>query len=535
MKAEKTFYLNPKIKKSNLEEKYDKETLLEYMKCASDPSYFIENYIKIINLDSGLQNFSLRGYQREMIKKYHENNKVIVLSARQSGKTTTTAAYILWYVCFNPEKTAIILANKAATAREILSRITLMLENVPFFLQPGVNILNKGSIEFGNNSKIIATSTSSDSIRGFSCNLLYLDEFAHVPNSVEFFKSSYPTITSGKSTKIIISSTPNGLNLFYKLWTEAKNGENDFVNFEIHWKEVPGRDEVWKKDQLAILGPDGFAQEFENEFIGSSNTLISSSYLKELPICRGIKENNIEILEQPKENRVYCISVDVSRGTGNDYSAFVVLDITEYPIKIVVIFKDNNIRPLLLPEIILQYAKKYNNAFILVERNGNGLDVVDVLYHEFEYENIFSTKSKQKIGQVLSLGISKHYIGGVEMTKSVKRVGCSNLKSLIEEKKLINFNEDILIELYNFVRKADTFQADAGEHDDLVMCLVLFSWAITEDFYKELTKTDFRKELIKEYNLEGFDDDSLPPAPALNTAIDEFNPYEQIIEFKYYN
>ena len=497
---EKNYYLNPKIKKTNLKETYTEHEVKEYVKCLSDPIYFIENYVKIVNLDKGLELFKLRGYQKRLIEAYYNNDKNIVLSSRQSGKTITTAAFMLWYICFNPDKTAIILANKAPTAREILARIILMLENLPFFLQPGVKTLNKGSVEFGNNSKIIATSTSSDSIRGFSCNFLYLDEFAHVKNAVEFFTSSYPTITSGKNTKIIISSTPCGLNLYYKLWMEAKSGRNDFNPVEIRWDEVPGRDEAWKRDQIAILGEDGFAQEFGNEFIGSSNTLIYSEILKELPIQVGRKTNDgYEFLEDPQENHSYVIAVDVSRGTGNDYSVCVVLDVTQYPVKIVATFRNNQIRPLILPEIILNLARKYNEAYIMVERNGNGLDVVDVLYNEYGYENIFSTKSKQRVGQVLSVGISKSYIGGIEMTKSIKRIGCSNFKSLVEEKKLINFTEDIMMELYNFVKSGDSYEADSGYTDDLVMALVMFSWAVTEDFYKELTKTDFRKELITKY------------------------------------
>lgn len=503
---QKEYYLNPNIKKANLEEKYTEHQIMEYAKCMNDPVYFIENYVKIITLDQGLKPFVCRGYQKKLIETYFKNDKVILLSARQSGKTTTTAAFILWYVCFNSDKTAIILANKAATAREILSRITGMLENLPYFLQPGVKILNKGSIEFGNNSKIIATSTSTDSIRGFSCNLLYLDEFAFVPNAVEFFQSSYPTITSGKTTKIFISSTAHGLNLFYKLWTEAKNGHNDFVPVEINWWEVPGRDEEWKKQQLAILGEHGFAQEYGNEFIGSSNTLIYPSVLKELPIVSGTVKDDFEIIEKEEENHIYVISVDVSRGTGNDYSVCIVIDVTQFPYKIVATYRSNTINPMLLPDVIFRLAKKYNDAFVLVERNANGLDVVQSLFYNFEYENVFSTKSVQKIGQQLSLGIGWKYIGGVEMTKTVKRIGCANLKLMIEEKKLINFTGDIMMELYNFVKHGDTYSADVGHTDDFVMALVLFAWATGQDYYKELVNHDFRKEIFSKYIKEKEDD-----------------------------
>lgn len=536
--SEKNYYLNPKIKKTNVKEQYTKAQVEEYIKCANDPIYFIENYVKIITLDKGLQPFILRGYQKNLIETFHNNLKIILLSARQSGKTITTAAYILWYICFNSDKTAVILANKAPTAREILARIVNMLEELPFFLQPGVEVLNKGSVEFGNNSKIIASSTSSDSIRGFSVNLLYLDEFAYVPNAVEFFRSSYPTITSGKTSKIIISSTFNGLNLFYSLWTEAKRNENGFVPFEIDWWEVPGRDEKWKQEQLAILGPEGFAQEYGNEAIGSSNTLISASKLKQLTYVKGRIEGKYEILEDPiinvddpSKNHIYVIAVDVSRGTENDYSVAIVLDVTQFPIKIVATYRDNQIRPILFPDIIYKLAKKYNDAFLMIERNSIGQDVIDILINEHEYENIFSTKMKQKVGQQLTLGISRKSFGGIEMTKSVKRVGCSNFKALIEEDKLINLTESILFELYNFSKKGNSYEADTGT-DDMVMALVLFSWAIGQQFYKDLFNVDFRKEMITKYISEN-EEESAPAlyiiSPEIQERQREMSGYEEII------
>lgn len=529
--SEKNYYLNPKIKKTNVREQYTKEQLEEYVRCAQDPVYFIEKYVKIVTLDRGLQPFILRGYQKNLIQTFHDNLKIILLSARQSGKTITTAAYILWYICFNPDKTAVILANKAPTAREILSRIINMLEELPFFLQPGVEILNKGSVEFGNNSKIIASSTSSDSIRGYSVNLLYLDEFAYVPNAVDFFRSSYPTITSGKTSKIIISSTFNGLNLFYSLWTEAKRGENGFVPFEIDWWEVPGRDEKWKQEQLAILGPEGFAQEYGNEAIGSSNTLISSSKLKQLTYIKGVIKDSYEYLEHPIENHNYVVTADVSRGTENDYSVAIVLDVTQYPIKIVATYRNNTLRPILFPGVLYTLAKYYNEAFLLIERNSIGQDVIDLLINEYDYENVFSTKVKPRVGQELTLGISRKAFGGVEMTKSVKKIGCANFKALIEEDKLINLTEPILFELYNFSKKGNSYEADTGT-DDLVMSLILFSWAIGQQFYKDLFNSDFRKEIITKYISEN-EEDIGPPiyieSPEIRERESGRMGYEEIV------
>lgn len=494
--SDKNYYLNPKIKKIELQEEYTPEQVKEYVKCSQDPVYFIENYVEINALDKGFVKFKLRGYQKELIKSLHENNKTIILSSRQSGKTITTAAFILWYALFNPDKTIAILANKAPIAREILARIIAALERIPFFLQPGTKTLNKGSIEFGNDSRIIAAATSSDGIRGFSVNFLLLDEFAFVDNDVEFFKSVFPTISSGSSTKIAISSTPHGLNLFYKLFKDAKDGKNDFVPFEISWDMVPGRDENWKTQQLEILGEHGFRQEYGNEFLGSSNTLISGDVLQKLVWESPIYTDTFKtILEEPKENHNYVITVDSSRGVGEDYSVAIVIDVTTYPYKVVCTYRDNVIRPILLSNVICELAKKYNMAFLLIERNTVGQTVAESCFHDLEYENIFTTTQGKK-GQELRNSFGKSFKLGVEMTSQVKRLGSYMLKTLIEENKLINFTDKIVMELYTFVNKNNTWMAETGRHDDLVMSLVLFSWAVNQPFFKDITNSDLRLSLM---------------------------------------
>lgn len=494
----KNYYLNPKIKKIELQEEYSPDQIKEYVKCSQDPIYFIENYVEINSLDKGFVKFILRGYQRDLIKSLHENNKTIILSSRQSGKTVTTAAFILWYALFNPDKTIAILANKAPIAREILARIIAGLERVPFFLQPGTKTLNKGSIEFGNDSRIIASATSSDGIRGMSCNFLYLDEFAFVDNDVEFFKSVFPTISSGDSTKIAISSTPHGLNLFHKLFKDAKDGKNDFTPFEISWDMVPGRDENWKISQLEILGEHGFRQEYGNEFLGSSNTLIAGHILQTLTWEEPIRLDETKtILEDPKENHNYVITVDSSRGVGEDYSVAIVIDVTSYPYKIVCTYRDNNIRPILLSNVIVEMAKKYNGAFLLIERNTVGQTVAESCFYDLEYENIFTT-SQGKKGQELRNSFGKSFKLGVEMTSQVKRLGSYMLKTLVEENKLINFTDKIIMEFYTFVNKNNTWMAESGKNDDLVMSLVLFSWAVNQPFFKDITNSDLRLSLMEE-------------------------------------
>ncbi|MCX8008171.1 MAG: terminase family protein, partial [Patescibacteria group bacterium] len=370
----------------------------------------------------------------------------------------------------------------------------------------------KTSIECGNNSRLIASTTSSSNIRGFTVNLLYLDEFAFVNNATQFFTSSYPTITAGQTSKIIISSTFNGLNLFYYLWMGAKAGENGFYPFEVNWWEVPGRDEKWKEEQIAVLGEEKFRQEYGNEAIGSTHTLIAASYLKQIRPTKGKRTaDGYEFIEDPIENHSYVVSCDVARGTDNDYSVAIVVDVTSFPFKIVATFVDNQIRPVMFPDIIYKLAKKYNDAYVLIERNANGQDVVDILVNEYEYDNIFSTKTKTKVGQILSLGVGGRWIGGVEMTKNVKRIGCFVLKSLIEEQKLINITEKILNELYTFSKQRETYKAEPGNTDDCVMALVLFSWVVNQPFFKDMFNADFRKEILTKYMKENEEEDRVTP------------------------
>ena len=507
--SDRIYYLNPRIKRANLVEEYTAEQILEYKKCAEDPVYFIENYVKITSLDRGLVLFKLRSYQRNLIKLYHSSQKVATVQSRQMGKTVTTAAFLLWFSIFTPSKVVAILANKGMIAREILDRMITMLENLPFYLQPGVKVLNKGSVEFGNNSKVFAAATSPSAIRGFSINFLYLDEFAHVEKAQEFFTSVFPTISSGKTTKIVVSSTPNGLNTFYKLWKDSLDGKNDFTPFKVDWWEFEERDEDWKRRQLEILGEHGFAQEYGNEFLGSSNTLIAGHKLRDLTYETPIKsDNEIKILEEPKPENKYVAVVDCSRGVGKDFNTITVFDVTEFPYKTVFTFKSNVVKPMVLPSIIVPIAKQYNQAYILIERNDIGLAVAESCYFDLEYENIFSTKSGGRRGQQLTYGSSNSSPLGVQMTASVKRLGSSTLKSLIEGDKLIQFTEDQVMELYNFVMKGDNYAADEGSHDDLVMNMVLFAWAVTQPFYQQLMEQRIQDEFpmnpVEQYDNLGF-------------------------------
>ena len=505
---------NPNLKAKGVNVDFTTEQVGEYLKCQQDPIYFIKKYVKIIHLDRGLINFELYDFQENIVNTIHENRFVICKLPRQSGKSTTTIAYLLHYVLFNPEVSVAILANKQATARELLHRLQLAYEHLPKWLQQGVEQWNKGSIELENGSRILASATSSSAIRGSSFNLIFLDEFAFVPHEVadEFFSSVYPTITSGKTTKVLMVSTPHGMNLFYKFWTDAVNGRSSYVPIEIHWSQVPGRDEKWKQETIANTSEQQFRTEFECDFVGSVNTLIESKKLKELTYKEYVFRNDegFDVLVEPEEDHTYVMCVDVSRGQGLDYHAFTVVDITAMPYQIVAKFRNNVMSPLVYPNAIYAAAMQYNKAHILVELNDIGGQVADVLHHELEYDHLLVTTVRGRKGQTLDGGFgSGQSQYGIRTTEAVKRVGCSLLKSMIEEDKLIVEDFDIIKEFVSFISKKKSYQAETGHHDDLVMTLVLFGWLTTQTYFKELTNLDIRKDLYED-KMKQIEDDMTP-------------------------
>ena len=365
---------NPNVKRDGVEQEWTQEEIKEYAKCMKNPSYFARTYLKVISLDKGLVPFDLYPYQEEMFKHFNDNRFSVVLACRQSGKSISSVAYLLWYAIFNPEKTIAILANKGSTAREMLARITLMLENMPFFLQPGAKALNKSSIEFSNNSRIIAAATSGSSIRGMSVNLLFLDEFAFVENDAEFYTSTYPVVSSGESTRVIITSTANGVgNVYHKIWEGAVQSTNEYKPFRVDWWDVPGRDEAWRQTTINNTSELQFQQEFGNTFHGTGNTLIAPEILLKLQAKEPIgRVDNLRIYKEPEEAHEYMIFVDVAKGRGQDYSVFNIIDMSVRPFEQVAVYQDNTISPLLLPDVIYKYANRYNHAYIVVENNDQG-------------------------------------------------------------------------------------------------------------------------------------------------------------------
>ena len=500
MADENSYLGNNLLKGLGIPHKFTKEEIGEYIKCKDDPIYFLENYVKVVHVDEGLVPFKMYEFQRKLVEAIIENRNVIVKSGRQVGKTTTTVGWLLHYILFNTEKTVGILANKAITAREILSRLQTSYQHLPKFLQQGLREWNKGSMELENGSKVIASSTSSSAIRGFSFSCILLDEFAHVQRHIanEFIRSVYPTISSGKDTKVIIVSTPNGFNLFYKFWNDAESGNNTFYPFKVHWSNVPGRDDVWYKNTVSTLGEDSFRQEYEAEFLGSTNTLISTERLQEMSYNDPIfSREGLDVFEEPKEAHTYTITVDVARGQGMDYSAFSVFDITEIPYKVVAKFRSNTVAPLHFPNIINTIGKRYNYAYILVEINDIGSQVADVLHHDLEYENLYSCSWYGRHGQQISSGAKKDSYFGVRTTKSMKKIGCSNLKSLIEENKLLFNDYDIISELTTFISSGESYSGEDGTHDDLAITLVLFAWLVDQQYFKDLSNQNIRDNLYK--------------------------------------
>jgi hypothetical protein len=490
---------NTLVKRAGVETQYTEVEFQEYLKCSKDPIHFIQNYCSIISLDEGLVKFDLRGYQESLIKHYDENRFNVVLASRQSGKSITSCAYLLWYLLFTPEVTVAVLANKGVIAREMISRIVTMLESVPFFLQPGVKILNKGNIEFGNDSKVVAAATSSSSIRGLSINLLYLDEFAFVENAEEFYTSTYPVVTSGKNSKVIITSTANGVgNMFYKIYESAVQKQSEYKHFLINWFDVPGRDEEWKKQTIANTSETQFEQEYGNSFLGTGTTLINSNTLLGMrSIDPDWNRDNINIYDRPVEGHEYVCTVDVSQGRGIDYSTFSIFDVSVQPFKQVATYRDNMISPMLLPDVINKYAHPYNDALVIIENNAEGSLVAKMLHYDVEYESVFVQ------------GMSKAEDIGVTMNRKIKRIGCSTLKELLEENRLTLIDRTTITELMTFVHKGTSYEADRGYHDDMVMNCVLFSWFITTPYFEHLTDKAVKTLLYSEQQ-KLIEDDLLP-------------------------
>ena len=492
---------NPNVKRDGVLQVWTPKLLQIYKKCMDDPIYFAEEYVKVISLDQGLVPFKLYPYQKEMFGHFNDNRFSIILACRQSGKSISACAYLLWYALFHPEKTIAILANKGATAREMLSRITLMLENIPFFLQPGSKALNKGSLEFSNNSRILAAATSGSSIRGMSVNLLYLDEFAFVERASEFYTSTYPVVSAGTATKVIVTSTANGIgNQFHKIWEGSVQGINEFHNFRVDWWDVPGRNEDWKAQTISNTSQLQFDQEFGNTFFGTGDTLISADCLLSLRsklYKREMEGGALRIYEEPVEKHDYIMTVDVSKGRGQDFSTFTLIDISVRPFAQVAVYRNNTISPILFPNIIYKYAKVYNEAYVVIEANDQGGVVCNGLYHDLEYENVH-VESSVKANAI-----------GIEITRKTKRLGCSAIKDILETHKLEIVDDQTILEISTFEARGQSYEASDGNHDDLMMNLVMFGYFCSTQYFGDMTDINL-KQMLFDQRMKEIEEDIVP-------------------------
>ena len=530
---------NPNLKRANTQIQFTEDQVIEFLKCKDDPVYFARNHVKIVSLDEGEVPFKLYPFQEKLVRRFHENRFNICKMPRQTGKSTTCVSYLLHYAIFNANVNIAILANKASTARDLLNRLQFAYEKLPKWMQQGILVYNKGSMELENGSKIIAASTSASAVRGGSYNIIFLDEFAFIPNHIadQFFASVYPTISSGKNTKVIMVSTPHGMNHFYRYWHDAERGENEYVPTEVHWSEVPGRDEKWRAQTIKNTSEAQFRVEFECEFLGSVDTLIAPSKLKAMVYQNPTTQNaGLDVYEQPIDKHDYMITVDVARGVGFDYSAFVVVDITEFPHRLVAKYRNNEIKPMLFPNIIWEVARNYNNAFILCEVNDIGDQVASILNYDLEYSNLLMCSMRGRAGQIVGQGFSgKKSQLGVKMSKTVKKVGSLNLKTMIEGDKVIINDYDIISELTTFISKSNSFEAEEGCNDDLAMCLVIYAWLVAQEYFKELTDQDVRKRLYEEQKNQieqdmapfGFIDDGLDQDTFVDTEGDRWNKVDE--------
>lgn len=485
---------NNAVRKPGINIELTQEQQLEYLKCALDPLYFLETYCRIMTLDHGLMPFKPYEYQKEMIADYITHRFVVVATARQAGKTTSVAGFFLWYLIFNEDKLAAVLANKADQAQEIMDRFRLMYEELPYFLQKGATKYNFSEVKLENKSAIFSGSSNPDTVRGQSINILYWDEAAFTARDEEFWTSTFPTLSSGQSTKIILTSTPKGARgVFYKIWRGANETDpekwNEFKPIAVPWHRVPGRDEAWRDSTIKKTSKSQFEQEHNIKFLGSAGTLISSDCLENLVWHNPIREDqngHLRVYENPIKGHHYIAVADCSEGLGQDFSVCSVFDITAVPYKLVAVYRNNEVSPLLFPYVLNSLCEGYNQAHLLIESNNDvGGQVSYITHYEIEYPNIIRTKTDEK-----GMGCRIGGVGskpGVKTTKRVKMIGCANLKTILENGNLEIFEEKAIEELGTFIAVGNSFEADEGCTDDIVMTMVLFSWLIKQPWFEDIS------------------------------------------------
>jgi hypothetical protein len=458
----------------------------EIAKCANDSQYFINNYCYIVTLDDGKQKFNTRFYQDDMLDIMAANTRAIFKLPRQSGKSAIVAAFLVWEVIFQDYHSCSILANKEKSAKNILKKVKTIYKSLPIWMQQGIVGWSKLSIELENESYIEASATSASGIRSDSINTLVIDECAWIPKNIwdEFYSSIYPTVSSSRKSKIIMISTPRGMNHFYKFWNDSELKKNVFVHYEISYMDVPTYAEPGFKEQtIQEIGLQKWTQEYECQFLGSSGTLISSYHLQNTLVMQEpaeirfddkfrIFEMPVTHKDDPKKNHQYILMCDFGEGVGLDYNTIQVMDITAGPPwKEVAVYEDNEIAPSEMPYVIERIGKFYNTGLVIGETNNIGIGILDDLNYDLEYENIF-------------YGDNDHF--GIKMTKASKKTGNHRLKSNVEDGNLLVQDEGTISQFSTYVKVRDSYQAEEEtDHDDLVTPLVLFSFFMANRIWTE--------------------------------------------------
>lgn len=485
MRKRQKFYKNNQlIKNGYYEEKFTQEQIQEIIKCKQDIFYFFENYIKITTLDikEPIKLFKPWDFQKELLNRLLTERFNIVYSSRQSGKTTCCATFALWKVLFNPNFKILIAGDSATTAKKILASIKEIYENLPFFLQKGVLEWNKTEVLLDNKSFIKTVPTTENSGRGGTFNIIILEEFSFVKDSIaEAFQASVlPVICSGDATQVLIITTQNGKNFFYEMWQAAINGESIFKPFRIHWQDVPGRDEEWVKTQKQLLGEKKFAREFVGEFDETHSSLVDVSkldFVKKEPIII----DDVLFYEKHNPTSKYVITVDLGEGLGSDYSTFSVFEILG-AVKQVCTYrnKENNDK---FCEVLLKTAKSYG-AKILFENN-NDNKIPYIFHNIYKYENLLFTKIENSTTTLCNKDFKSRRVG-LKPTSETRNVSITALKNMLESKEMIISDFDTFKELETFCKNSKgKYEATEDNHDDLVSALMLMAWLYNDEKFKE--------------------------------------------------
>lgn len=498
----------PNLKRANIKTNWTREMVQEWKKCRDDIVYFAEKYCAITHIDYGTIKVQLRDYQRDMLRIMSSKRMTCCNLSRQLGKTTVVAIFLAHFVCFNKDKAVGILAHKGSMSAEVLDRTKQAIELLPDFLQPGIVEWNKGSIELDNGSSIGAYASSPDAVRGNSFAMIYIDECAFIPNFIDAWLAIQPVISSGRRSKIIITTTPNGLNHFYDIWDAALSGKSGFEPYTAIWNSVKERlyndqdmfDDGWQWSSQTISASslEQFKQEHCAEFHGTSGTLISGMKLANMDWTEVTPDNHgFYKFKEAHPERKYIAALDCSEGRGQDYHALHIIDITEPQWEQVGVLHSNSISHLILPDIVHKYLMEYNEAPVYIELNSTGVSVAKSLYMDLEYENVICDS-------MVDLGMKQ--------TKRTKAVGCSTLKDLIEKDKLIIHHKATVQEFRTFSEKGVSWAAEEGYHDDLIMGLVIFAWLTTQTKFADYAdKDDLRlaSEVFRN-ELEDMNDDYAP-------------------------